>query len=309
MREPPARVAWLDFHKLRLFAAVAEHEHYSRAADALGISQPALTVHVRDLERHFGVSLFERVGRNVRLTDAGKLVRDYARRIVALAEELDEAVGDLRGVRAGTLHLGASTTIGEYLLPGVLGVFRAQHPGIDVTVEIANTRWIADRVRRGTVHLGLLGEPVEESELVSEPYGDDEIVLIAPPGHAWASRQVALRELSDAAYIVREQGSATRDVAAATLAARGIRLPVALELGGTEAVKGAVAAGLGVAFVSACAVGLEVETGRLVRVTVAGLDIRRRFQIVRRRGRRLTAAESAFIPLLRSGVLGVPHTP
>ncbi|MGN6672392.1 MAG: LysR family transcriptional regulator, partial [Thermomicrobiales bacterium] len=123
-----ARAEWLDLHKLRVFAAVAEHEHYSRAADALRISQPALSVHVRDLERYFGVALFERAGRNVRLTDAGRLVQDYARRILALTVEMDEAVEDLRGLRAGQLRLGASTTIGEYLLPDALAAFRRQYP-------------------------------------------------------------------------------------------------------------------------------------------------------------------------------------
>src|SRR3712207_1056163 len=116
MSVTPTRTTWLDFHKLRLFAAVAEHEHYSRAAEALSISQPALTVHVRDLERHFGVALFERSGRNVRLTEAGRLVQGFARQILALAVELDEAVDDLRGLRAGQLRIGASTTVGEYLL-------------------------------------------------------------------------------------------------------------------------------------------------------------------------------------------------
>jgi DNA-binding transcriptional LysR family regulator len=293
-----ARAEWLDLHKLRVFAAVAENEHYSRAAEAIGISQPALTVHVRDLERHFGVALFERAGRNVRLTEAGRLVRDYARRILALVGELDEAVDDLRGQRAGSLRIGASTTIGEYLLPGVLTVFRARYPGLGVAIEIANTGRTAERVRHGNLHLGLVGEPLEDPELVSEPFRDDELVLIVPPGHAWAGREVAARDLDGAALVVRERGSATRDVADAALARLGVRPTIALELGGTEAVKGAVAAGLGVAFVSACAVVPELTTGRLARATATGLAIRRQFQVIHRRSRHLTAAERAFLPLL-----------
>jgi DNA-binding transcriptional LysR family regulator len=298
MLEILPHATWLDLHKLRLFMVVAEHEHYSRASVALGISQPALTVHVRDLERHFGVPLFERAGRNVRLTEAGRLVLDYARRLFALADELDETVGDLRAGRTGTLRLGASTTIGDYLLPGVLGTFRARHPGIAITVEIANTGQIADRVREGTLHLGLVGEAPQGSDLVATPYLDDDIVLVVSPRHAWAGRTILALDLVDAPLVVRERGSATREAAAAALASRGIRLPVALELGGTESVKGAVGAGLGVAFVSACATITELATGRLAQVSIADLTIRRQFHLVQRRDRRLTAAETAFLAIL-----------
>lgn len=295
-----ARAEWLDLHKLRVFAAVAEHEHYTRAADELGISQPALSVHVRDLERYFGMALFERAGRNVRLTDAGRLVQGYARRILALAVELDEAVADLHGLRRGELRLGASTTVGEYLLPAVLGAFRRRYPGVAVGVEIANTGRIVDRLRHGELHLGLIGEPLDDPDLDLEPYLDDELILIVPPAHRWAGARIPAADLDAEPLLVREPGSATRDVTEAALATAGVRPPVALELGGTEAVKGAVAAGLGVAFVSACTVEQELATGRLARATVRGLTIRRQFQLARRRGRRLTAAEAAFLPLLRA---------
>lgn len=304
MQEPIERAAWLDLHKLRLFATVAEYEHYSRAAAALGIRQPALTVHVRDLERHFGMPLFERVGRNVRLTAAGRVVQGYARRILVLVRELDEEVADLRGVRAGTLQLGASTTIGDYLLPDLLGTFRERYPGVTVTVAIANTSQIAERVRRGELHLGLVGEPLTDDDLVSEPYRNDEIVLIVPPKHRWVGQTIAPRALADMPLIMRERGSATRDVTLAALAAQGVQPPIALELGGTEAVKGAVAAGLGVAFVSSCAVTLELGVGWLARVQIEGLVIRRQFQVARRRGRRLSAAETAFLALLRAAPIG-----
>ncbi|MGN6565073.1 MAG: LysR family transcriptional regulator [Thermomicrobiales bacterium] len=293
-----ARAEWLDLHKLRVFAAVAEHEHYSRAADALRISQPALSVHVRDLERYFGVALFERAGRNVRLTDAGRLVQDYARRILALTVEMDEAVEDLRGLRAGQLRLGASTTIGEYLLPDALAAFRRQYPGVEVAVEIANTARIADRLRHGELHLGVIGEPLANPDLELTPYRDDELVLIVPPNHPWATQTITIADLGTAQFVVREAGSATREVAEAALNAAGVRRTEALELGGTEAVKGAVAAGLGVAFVSACAVERELAAGWLARVSITGLVIQRQFQLVRRRGHRLTAAETAFVQLL-----------
>lgn len=292
------RGEWLDLHKLRVFAAVAEPEHYSRAAETLGISQPALSAHVHDLERYLGVALFERAGRGVRLTDAGRLVRGYARQILALAGELTEAVDDLGALRRGQLRLGASTTVGDYLLPAALAAFRQAYPAVQVAVEIANTGRVVDRLRHGEIHLGLIGEPVADPDLVVEPYRDDELVLIVPPGHRWSGGTVPQAELAGEPLIAREPGSATREVVEAALAAAGVRLPIGFELGGTEAVKGAVAAGLGVAFVSACAVQQELASGRLARAEVAGLQIRRQFQVARRRGRPLTAAEAAFLELL-----------
>jgi DNA-binding transcriptional LysR family regulator len=294
-----ARAEWLDLHKLRVFVAVAERQHFTRAAEELGISQPALTAHVRDLERHLGTPLFERAGRGVRLTDAGHLVLGYARRMLALAVELEEAVDDVKGLRAGELRIGASTTIGEYLLPPALAAFRRAYPGVRIAVEIANTTHIADRLRHGELHLGLIGEPLDDPDLTCEPCWDDELVLIVPPGHAWAGRILALADLDGMPLVEREAGSATRGVAEAALAGAGVRPAVTLELGGTEAVKGAVMAGLGVAFVSACAVARELATGHLARSTVPALAMRRQFQVARRRGRQLTAAEAAFLPLLR----------
>ncbi len=287
-----------DLNKLRVFAAVAEHENFTRAAEELLISQPALSVQVRHLERHYGVPLFEKLGRGVRLTDAGRLVHGYARKILALAAESEEAVGDLQGLRSGHLRLGASTTVGEYLLSSILGAFRREYPGVRVSVEIANSAHIQDRLRHGELHLGLIGEPVGDPDLESEPFIEDHILLIVPADHRWAGAEVSPVELCGEMLISREPGSATRDVTDGALAELGVAMEVALELGQTEAVKGAVAAGLGVAFVSACAVRQEVTLGRVAVARVRGLEIARQFHLARREDRWLTAAERAFIPVL-----------
>ena len=290
---------WLDLHKLRIFAAVAEHEHYSRAAELLQLSQPSVSVHVHDLEHSLGLQLFEKVGRGIRLTDDGRLVKSYARRILAAVGELDEALADRRGLRSGELRLGASTTIGEYLLPAILGAFRKRYPGVQLVVEIGNTERIADRVCRGELHLALVGETLADPDLEFESYLTDEIVLIVPPDHPWAGRELALTSLAGQPIILRERGSATRDVIEQALARVGIQVEAALELGGTEAIKGAVIAGLGVAFVSTCALAQELAHDRLVAVVVDGLEIRRQFQIARRRGRRLSTLELTFVAMLR----------
>ncbi len=299
------RMAWLDLNKLRLFAAVAERESFSRAAEELNISQPSLSVHIRDLERHYGVPLFERRGRGVAVTVAGRLVHSYARRILALAGESEEAVDDLQGVRLGELRLGASTTIGEYLLPDILGDFQRVYPGVRISVAIANTLNVLDLLRHGELHLGLIGESVEDPELELDPFLEDRLVLTVPPAHRLAGAEVPAEEISRERWISREPGSATRDVTEQALGALGVSAEVSLELGGTEAVKRAVAAGLGVAFISACAARHEVETGRLATARVIGLDVRRQFHIARRKGRRLTAAEQAFVVMLHGNPVGV----
>jgi len=300
-----ARAEWLDLHKLRVFAAVAEHEHVSRAATELRMSQPALSAHVHDLERHFGAPLIERAGRNIRLTEAGRVARDYARRILALTVELDEAMDDLQELRAGQLRLGASVTVGAYLLPADLGVFRRHYPDVTVTVEIVNTETIVDRLRHGELHLGLISDGLEDPEVEVEPYRDDELVTIVPPDHRWAGAEIEAAALAAEPLILREHGSATRAIIEQALAGAGVQPAIGLELGSTEAVKGAVAAGLGFSFVSACAVVHELADGRLARTTVRGLALQRQFQIARRRGRRLTAAETAFMAMLRDTAVRV----
>lgn len=300
MPERLARSGYLDLHKFRVFAAVAEEEHFSRAATELAISQPAVSSHVHDLERALGAALFERAGRGVRLTDTGRLVHGFARRMLAMAVELDDAIDELRGLRAGQLRLGASTTIGDYLLPAVLGAFCRKFPGVDVAVEIGNTGLITDRVRHGELHLGLIGEAVIDAELECEPFLDDRLVLVVPPGHRWAGRAVSPATLAEEPLIVREPRSATRHATEANLAAAGVPWTAGLQLGGTEAIKGAVVAGLGVAFVSACAVAQDLRTGRLMAATLAGVAMHRQFQVARRRGRRPAPVEAAFLPVLRS---------
>ncbi len=298
-----SRAEGLSLHKLRVLVAVAEREHFSSAAQWLNISQPAVSAHIRDLERHLGVPLFRRQGRGVRLTEAGQLTHDYAVRLLDLADELEEAIAASKGFQ-GPLDIGASTTPGSYLLPDVLALFRQRHPGVRVTVEIANTATIATRVRRGEVHLGVLGEAVDDPSMVCEPWVRDELLLVLPPGHRWAGREIEAQQLDEETIIGREEGSATDDVLRRGLAAIGVEARPTIILGDTEAIKGAVAHGLGVAFVSSCAATHEFSDGRLACCRVRGLTMTRRFQLVHRRGRCLSGAEDAFLAVARDCGVG-----
>jgi DNA-binding transcriptional LysR family regulator len=294
------RAQELDLRKLRVFNAVAEYEHFSRAAAALHISQPAVSVQIRELERHLGFALFERVGRGVRLTENGQLVRAFARRLLALSDELEEAIEETRALEGSQLCIGASTTPGAYLLPRVLSIYREQHPGVRITVEIANTAATAERLREGSLRLGLLGTAVQDPKLQNEPWVRDQLQLILTPGHPWAGACISGDKLAREPLIRREKGSATDEVATGALAAAGVSIRRGLVLGGNEAVKQAVANGLGIAFVSGQAIVGEMSDGRLAQCTVHGLSIFRTFQISRRRGARLNAAERAFLAVART---------
>lgn len=294
-----SRAEWPDLHKLRVFAVTAQHEHFSRAAESLHISQPAVSVHVKDLERYFGVALFERLGGGVRLTESGQLVYGYAKRVLELVVELEAAVNDANDAGSGHLRIGSSTTPGTYLLPMILGRFRSRYPAVTIAVEIANTAAIAERIRHGDLHFGLLGRPIRDRELHLEPWVEDELRLILAPGHPWANLCIEARDLLSQPLIAREDGSATDEVLREALESAGVSSRPTLVLSSTEAVKNAVANDLGVAFVSSSAIEHELAEGRLAQARVAGLTVRRTFQLAHRTGRRLTAVDEAFVGVAR----------
>ncbi len=292
----------LSFNQLRLFLAVAENGGVTRAAEAIAVSQPAVSKAVQDLERDVGVPLLERVGRGVRLTEAGEILADYARRIFVLAEEGRRAMEEVRGVERGSLAVGASTTIGIYLLPRALGAFHRRHPGIALSLDIGNTEQVLARLAAGELDLALVEGPVDDAAFEVVPYRPDDLVLIAAPDHPFArAGTVDPADLAAAPFLMREPGSGTRAVVEAALAARGIRPSVAMALGHTEAIKQAVAAGLGVSILSRLTVEREVAQGLLAVVPIRGAAISRTLLIARRRGSRPSAAAAAFLAGLREG--------
>ncbi|HEU5327705.1 MAG: LysR family transcriptional regulator [Thermomicrobiales bacterium] len=290
----------LNFNRLRLFLAVAEQGSVTRAAEALHISQPAVTRALHELERDTGLPLVEHVGRGIALTEAGRLLASYARRLFDLVAEAERALDETRGLRQGRLAVGASTTIGIYLLPEVLGVYRAQYPGIELFLDIGNTTVIAERLQRRLLDIALVEGPVDAAELglAVTPYRDDDLVLIVAPGHSLAGRRVTSADLAALQWILREPGSGTRAVVDRALAAVGITPQTSLELGSTEAIKRAVAAGLGVSIVSHLAVGQELALGRLAVVPVDDLNITRQLTILQRVNTRPQPVGLALLRLL-----------
>lgn len=291
----------LNFNQLRLFLAVAEYGGVTRAAAAIYVSQPAISKAIHELERDLGVPLVERIGRQIVLTDAGQTLAGYARQIFQLAGEGRHALDELRGLARGRLAVGASTTVGIYLLPRLAGQFHERYPAIDLSLEIANTEQILGQLRANRLDLAFVEGTVSDAELIASRFLHDTLVLIAAPQHPLARAGLAtIDDLATTPFLMREMGSGTREIVSAALAAHGIVPPVAMDLGHTEAIKQAVAAGLGVSILSRLTIEHELALDLLRIVPIAGMTIDRWFLIAQRRQAHLSLAARAFLALAAS---------
>lgn len=286
----------MNRNHLALFHAVAEEQSISAGALRLHISQPAVSKQIGELESALGVQLFDRLPRGVRLTDAGRVLADYARRMTLVEGDAERAIDELRGLKRGRLTLGASTTIGGYLLPDALARFHAKHPGIELTLEIANTQVIEAALMEGRLEIGFTEGVIESDALESKVFHKDELVAIAPAGHRLLSQKgVTARELCREPLIAREQGSGTRDVVEAALARKRIAVTPAMSLGSTEAIKRAVIAGAGVAIVSRLTIGVELQARRLGIIALKDLSIHRPLHRQSLRGRSASTSVKEFL--------------
>jgi DNA-binding transcriptional LysR family regulator len=290
----------MTFRQLEIFLAVTRARSFTRAGEALHVSQSTLSQHVLELERELGVRLFDRLGRTVTLTEAGRLLEEHATRITTTVAGARRAIDELKGLERGSLVIGASTTPGIYVLPAIVAAFRRRYPGIDVSLQIGNSQVIEERIRADALDLGIVGGHILGARERCVAAGLlDELLLIVPPRHPWARRhEVAPRELAGAPLLMREQGSATRLVTERALRQAGVKPTVAMELDHIEAIKQAVMAGLGVAFVSTYTVRGEIATRRLSGLRLKGLRIRRHFHVIHNEARTLTASGRAFMELL-----------
>jgi len=295
----------MNLNHLAIFHAVAGEQSISRGAERLCISQPAASRQLGEFERKVGTPLFDRLPRGVRLTQAGALLFDYSRRLFALEAEAEAALAELRGLERGHLSIGASLTIGDYLLPALLAGFQQRHPQLTVSLEIANTAEIQSHLQSGSLDMGLTEGFADDPALQVHVFGHDLLVAIAPPDHplALAAQRgdiVTPRQFSQARLVAREAGSGTRAVVEQQFARLGLSLAPRMSLGSIEAVKRAVAAGAGVAVVSALAVQSEREAGQLVVVPLDGLIIRRPLHRLGLRGKHQSRAAQAFADALRA---------
>jgi LysR family transcriptional regulator, transcriptional activator of the cysJI operon len=287
-------------YRLQVFHAVVTTGSFSRAVrEVLHISQPAVSNHVHALEEELGVLLLERVGKRVLLTEAGQIVQHYAEQVLGLAHEAQRTLRELQGLQRGALRLGASSTPGIYLLPPVLAAFVKCYPGITLAVEIANSQRVIDGILARQWDLGMIGIPLVHPQLHVEPYWRDTLVLIVAPHHRLATRPaVTLADLVGETWIFREAGSASGQVVHDVLNGAHLVQDHTLVLQGSEGVKQAVMAGLGIAMVSRFAVTLEVQQGVLRVVPITDVHAERDLCLIWRHDRRLPATARAFLEVL-----------
>ncbi len=259
--------------RLQVFYTVAKQLSFTKAADILYMTQPAVTFQVKQLEEHFNTRLFERSHGKISLTLAGDLVLGYAERILALTGEMEARVGELTGQVTGPLMIGASTTIAEYQLPRILGEFKERFPQVQAQLTVANSETIAAKVADHALDVGLIEAPSHNPHLTTLACCEDELVMICAPNNALAGRgSVGPREIAEQPYVSREHGSGTREVVDGFFRDNGVNpddLHIEMELGSREAIKGAVEAGLGVAIMSASTVTKEIQLGTLVAVPLS----------------------------------------
>ncbi len=259
--------------RLQVFHAVAKHLSFTKAAEALFMTQPAVTFQIRQLEEHFSARLFDRTHGRIALTAAGAVAFEYAERILAQSAELDMRLRELSGQVAGPLLIGASTTIADFLLPQVLGEFKSRHPGVAPRLFVANSEAVQARIAERTIDLGFIEGDSHLASLVTDVCCDDELRVVCAPSHPLAKLQaVPPKALSEHAYVSREPGSGTREVIDHYLQKAGVApdlLQVVMELGSPEAIKGLVTTGLGFAIMSRATVAKETRLGQLVQIPLS----------------------------------------
>jgi DNA-binding transcriptional LysR family regulator len=287
----------MTLEQLRIFIAVAEREHVTQAAKALNLTQSATSAAVAALETRYATKLFDRVGRRIILTQAGKLFLVEAKSVVARAEAAEKVLADLAGLERGSLTIGASQTAGNYWLPAIVHAYKSRFPGIAVSLEIGNTETVSADVGAGIADLGFIEGEIDDPALSVTPIADDEMVLVVAPSHPLAQQPLSpVSQITQASWVVREVGSGTRAVLETALSKLGIEmcdLDIALELPSNEAVRGAVEAGSGITILSKLVVAASLKAKTLV-----ALDVqlpKRRFFALRHKERYFTRAEREFL--------------
>ena len=265
------------------------------------VGQPAVSSHVADLEKALKVALFERLPRGARLTDAGIVLLGYARRLAAMEKEAEQAVAELRGLARGRLAIGASTTVGAYLMPPIIAQFKLQYPAVELVLDIGNAAETQQRLMDAELDFSVTEGFVESPALSAEKVFQDQLLAIAPPDHPLLRKKaVSAKMLAESMFLLREPGSGTRAVVERALQRKRIRLRQSMSIGSTEAIKQAVIAGLGVAIVSGMTIQRELTSGALRVVPLSDLRIDRPILLTTVKGRPLSSATNAFLPMLRS---------
>ena len=293
----------MDTRQLAAFCAVVERKSFSQAAERLGVTQPAVSLQVRALEKRLGAQLLDRSGRRVEPTEAGLRLYRGAQRLLALEEQLvEEVAGEGDGELTGDLSLGASTGPAAIVVPLLLCEFQLANPGVRIALSVHDTHSVVELVAARELELGIVGAARRHRSVRFEPFFEDEVILVCPPGHPFAGRTVTIDELRAEQLILMQEGAGVRQIVDDELRGLGLRLrdlDVRLELGLQESVRSAVQAGYGITFISRSAVERELAAGTLASARVEGIDATREISLVRSAGRTPTRAAEAFVSFAR----------
>ena len=293
-------VASMDVRGLEVFLSVAKHLNFTRAGEEVHLSQPSVSMRIRQLERDLGSKLFEQLGKRIALTEAGQLLLPYALRVMAAMDDALHAIDELKGLERGSLRIGASTTPGMYLIPRTIAQFKQQYPKIDVHLAVKDTRQIEEGVIRNEFDFGFVGGHLAGDEVDVLTWIIDHLVLVVPSNHLLARKKsVKVADLRKESFILREAGSATRATVVNHLQKSDLKVETVMEMENPESVKKAVQSGLGIAFISKFAVETELKAKTLVALRVKGLDINRELKIVYRKDKHLGRAAQTFIEMAR----------
>ena len=284
----------LTLRQLRVFDSVARNLNFTRAAEEMHLTQPAVSMQIKQLEEGVGLPLFEQLGKKIYLTEAGRELYHYSRSIGALLQEVEGVVEELKGVKRGHLTISVASTA-NYFATRLLATFAKRNPGVTFSLDVTNREALLEQLEANEKDLVIMGRPPEPMDLVAEAFMENPLVIIAPPDHVFVQEKyIPLEWLQEETFVVRERGSGTRIAMERFFAERGVNLVTGMEMTSNEAIKQAVEAGLGLGIVSIHTLPLELETGRLVVLKVEAFPIFRHWYVVHRHGKRLSPVAQAF---------------
>lgn len=301
----------MDLHKLAVYCKVIELKSFTRAAEAMFLTQPTISEHIRALEQETGQHLINRLGREIRVSEAGNILYNYARKMLHLQQEALEALGHYSGNMAGRMAIGAGTIPGAYILPEKIGAFKKRYPDITITLRIAPSRTIAGEILSSELEMGILGAQWREAGLIWREIFSDELIVAVAADHPWAGeRKITLQQLTTEPFIMRDHLSGTRKAVAQILEQHGLNpahLHVVAEMGSTEAIRQSVKAGIGISILSSQAVRDDIAHGSLVEVAIEDVRMIRPFYMVTRKNQAISPLCTAFIESLTTAA--EPSTP
>ncbi|MCW8824996.1 MAG: LysR family transcriptional regulator [Gammaproteobacteria bacterium] len=284
----------ITIRQLEIFIAVSRAESYTQAAKAVHLTQPAVSMQIKQLEHQLGIPLFEQLGKKIYLTEAGKEIYQHARNIVEQLSEMETFIDNLKGLNHGKLRISVATTA-NYFAPTLLSTFYQRFPGVTVSLDITNRQTLIQQLEENEVDLVIMGQPPKNMALDAIPFMDNPLVIIAPTKHPLSKKKkITLSQLEDEVFLVRESGSGTRIAMENFFKKHNLQLTTGMEISSSEAIKQSVSAGMGLGIIQVDAIQTELTLKQLVILNVEHLPIQRHWYIVHRKGKRLSMLANAF---------------